>query len=45
MAMEKSIFQMGIFIEDSIKMVDSMELEGTNGRQKDPFMKGILKMG
>ena len=43
--MEKSIFQMGIFIEDNIKMVDSMELEGTNGRQKDPFMKGILKMG
>jgi hypothetical protein len=34
-----------IFIEDSIKMEDLMELEAINGKHRVPFMKEILGMG
>lgn len=44
MEVDRSILLMEMFIVGNIKMADSMALVDINGNQREPSMKGILKM-
>ena len=44
MVQDNNIFQMEMFTEGNIKMVDLMELVRMNGKLITRYIKGVLKM-